>query len=107
MFALATTTLPSTDGAGTAGPKHGGGGGRPVDPRTRGLASQDIKRERRIRNRESAIRYRERRQSELNTCELRISELERETNMLRERLSKYEDLNSLNERCNPIEPAIF
>lgn len=75
--------------------------------RPKGLDSQEIKRERRIRNRESAIRYRQRRQSELDECALKIATLQRENELLRERLGKYESLNTLTERRTTIEPAIF
>lgn len=77
--------------------------------RPKGIDAHEIKRERRIRNRESAIRYRQRKQSELDDCTRRISDLQRENEILRERLSKYESfsLNALIERRNTIEPAIF
>ncbi len=54
------------------------------------LSSTEIKEQRRIRNRESAIRYRERRQNELEALEQKVAALEKETRYLRERLSQYE-----------------
>ena len=76
--------------------------------RPKGLDAQEIKRERRIRNRESAIRYRQRRQMELDECAMKITDLQRENELLRERLSKYEDLNNTPaERRITMEPAIF
>ena len=63
------------------------------------ISSSEIKEQRRIRNRESAIRYRERRQQELETLEEKVAALEKETRYLRERLSQYESpafINSSN-----------
>mmetsp|Transcript_108369 Transcript_108369/g.233478 ORF Transcript_108369/g.233478 Transcript_108369/m.233478 type:complete len:123 (+) Transcript_108369:73-441(+) len=93
---------PSKSDSGSVSRRAAAGGHRP-----KGMDAQEIKRERRIRNRESAIRYRQRRQSELDECALKISDLQRENDMLRERLSKYENLNTLTERRTAIEPAIF
>lgn len=75
--------------------------------RPKGLDAQEIKRERRIRNRESAIRYRQRRQMELDECTMKITDLQRENELLRERLSKYENLNAPTERRITMNPAIF
>lgn len=75
------------------------------EARVKGMDPQDVKRERRIRNRESAIRYRQRRQMEMDQYAETINELQRERDFLRERLSKYEDLSSLTQRCTTI-PAI-
>jgi hypothetical protein len=60
---------------------------------SRGLPREIIREQRKIRNRESALRYRERRQMELDMLYLRIAELERESSALRERLRQYEPVN--------------
>lgn len=69
---------------------------------------EDVRSERKIRNRESAIRYRDKRRSELEEAQQRIVQLEREKADLWIRLSKYESLNDYaqNQSCNTIA-AIF
>ena len=69
--------------------------------------SQDIKRERRIRNRESAIRYRQRKQTELELLSQRIQELESENHILKSRLVQYEKLSLPMECHTTMEPAIL
>ena len=84
------------------------GGGRYVSGKTRkGMCTQDIKRERRIRNRESAIRYRQRKQSELDLLNQRILELETENHHLKTKVSQYEQQSTYSICYTTMEPAII
>ena len=58
--------------------------------RAKNERSADIKNNRQIRNRESAIRYRERKASQLQMLQDRTEQLEQEVAYLRARLSAYE-----------------
>lgn len=85
-------------------------GGRFVSTRSHEgvvYSSQDIKRERRIRNRESAIRYRQRKQTELELLSQRIQELESENHILKSRIIQYEKLRLPIECHTTMEPAII
>jgi hypothetical protein len=84
------------------------GGGRFGSCKTKkGMCSQDIKRERKIRNRESAIRYRQRKQSELDLLNQRILELQTENHYLKSRLGQYEQPSTHSFCYTTMEPAII
>lgn len=67
--------------------------GHYVNTSRRRLPKEIVREQRRIRNRESALRYRERKQVELDMLYQRIADLESEASALRERLSIYEPVD--------------
>jgi len=78
---------------------------KPNTHRPANMSSEEIKIQRKIRNRESATDYRNRKRAELEHLTDRIARLEEESAQLKLRLSKYEDVDMEQERCTAIIPA--